>query len=446
MEYAATSSRRSGPVRRSRGMPGFVHVLGFLALIGLLAWHNLTHVPRVAVPEPRMPVPNAFDALVQAGRRVQEHPEINNLFQKRVPAGMLQDRDTEALRASVVTKNAAALQLMRQSFGREYLHPPVRSWDTEFPYLVSFRDLARLCVLEAQEHADCGAWARSLDSCLDAMELGTVIPRGGVLITHLVGIACENIGRAAAWRTVDHLSAEEARRAATRLERILARAVPFADTLQEEKWAGQAGTAAFFRDPFWRLKKNPLLQWSYPGNETSRLELDDIMTCLRLHFYSNERLMRRYAEYMDACIATVRGPYITQGALPAMPEEPLVSALVPAVDAAQFTCLNSRAQNALLLAVLALRAFEQERGAYPQDLQELVPGYLSRVPADPFGAGALLYRRTGKGYLLYSIGPDRQDDGGRPIDDSNRPGSDPRYRHRVELSSKGDIVQGVNTL
>ncbi|MDW8208545.1 MAG: hypothetical protein RMJ43_11980 [Chloroherpetonaceae bacterium] len=424
-------------------------VLGFLALTGLLAWHNLTHVPRVTVPEPRMPVPNAFDTLVLAGKRVQEHREINNLYhllQKRALTGVPQDRDTNNLRASLVAKNAAALELMRQSFGKEYLHPPVRSWDTMFPYLVSFRDLAQLCVLEAQEYAARGAWARSLDSCLDAVELGATIPRGGVLITHLVGISCESLGRAAAWQAVDHLSAEEARRAVARLERVLARTVPIADTLQEEKWAGQAGTAHFFQDPFWRLKQNPLSQWTYPGDEASRLELDSIVTCLRLHFYSNERLMRRYTEFMDACIATARKPYIAQGAFPAIPQEPLVSALVPAPASVQFQFLNNQAQNTLLLTALALRAFKQERGAYPRELQELVPGYLSQVPADPFGAGSLVYRRVGESYRLYSIGPDRQDDGGRPMDKGNQTGSHPRYRYQVELNGKGDIVQGINTL
>ncbi len=47
-------------------------------------------------------------------------------------------------------------------------------------------------------------------------------------------------------------------------------------------------------------------------------------------------------------------------------------------------------------------------------LDDLVPDYLPEVPDDPFGGGPLVYRRTATGYLLYSVGRDQRDDGGRP--------------------------------
>jgi len=35
------------------------------------------------------------------------------------------------------------------------------------------------------------------------------------------------------------------------------------------------------------------------------------------------------------------------------------------------------------------------------------------VPADPFDGAALRYRRLEKGYVIYSLGSDGHDDGGR---------------------------------
>jgi hypothetical protein len=54
-------------------------------------------------------------------------------------------------------------------------------------------------------------------------------------------------------------------------------------------------------------------------------------------------------------------------------------------------------------------------GSPPESLANLVPKYLSAVPQDPFGDGPLIYRRSNDGYLLYSVGGNRRDDGGERV-------------------------------
>ena len=61
----------------------------------------------------------------------------------------------------------------------------------------------------------------------------------------------------------------------------------------------------------------------------------------------------------------------------------------------------------------ALAAFRAEKRQYPEKLAELVPSYLPAVPRDPFSGQAMKYRREGAGYVLYSVGVNRRDDGGR---------------------------------
>jgi hypothetical protein len=46
-------------------------------------------------------------------------------------------------------------------------------------------------------------------------------------------------------------------------------------------------------------------------------------------------------------------------------------------------------------------------------LVDLVPNCLSTMPADPFNGQPLIYRPEGTNWLLYSVGPDGVDDGGR---------------------------------
>jgi hypothetical protein len=62
---------------------------------------------------------------------------------------------------------------------------------------------------------------------------------------------------------------------------------------------------------------------------------------------------------------------------------------------------------------LAVERYRLGVGELPDTLGELVPTYLDSVPRDPFGGGELRYKRLEKGYVVYSIGQDGSDDGGK---------------------------------
>jgi hypothetical protein len=74
----------------------------------------------------------------------------------------------------------------------------------------------------------------------------------------------------------------------------------------------------------------------------------------------------------------------------------------------------------LRLAKIAV-ALERYRFAhqnrYPDSLNALVPEYLPAVPEDIFADAPPQYHRRGEGYVLYSIGSDRKDDGGSKKED-----------------------------
>ena len=109
--------------------------------------------------------------------------------------------------------------------------------------------------------------------------------------------------------------------------------------------------------------------------------------------------------------------------------------------------MNSETQTSLLLVTLALHAYHEEKHVYPASLEALAPVYLKTLPRDLFALeGTFHYRNKGNGFLLYSVGPDSKDDGGKPIDDpAKAKKSNPKLRYYVEAESKGDVVVGVNT-
>jgi len=63
--------------------------------------------------------------------------------------------------------------------------------------------------------------------------------------------------------------------------------------------------------------------------------------------------------------------------------------------------------------MVALEALRVEKGAYPENLGKLVPEYVDALPQDTFSGQDFVYRRDGDGYVLYSVGPNSRDDGGK---------------------------------
>jgi len=69
----------------------------------------------------------------------------------------------------------------------------------------------------------------------------------------------------------------------------------------------------------------------------------------------------------------------------------------------------------IIHAVLAIERYRlAATNRLPDSLAALVPSLLDSVPLDPFDGKPVRYKKLIKGYMIYSIGPDLQDDGGVP--------------------------------
>lgn len=72
-----------------------------------------------------------------------------------------------------------------------------------------------------------------------------------------------------------------------------------------------------------------------------------------------------------------------------------------------------KTHEAAAIVTVAILSYRSDKGEYPASLGELLnAGYLSKPPQDPFGQGALAYKVTTDGFLLYSCGENLTDDGG----------------------------------
>jgi hypothetical protein len=93
--------------------------------------------------------------------------------------------------------------------------------------------------------------------------------------------------------------------------------------------------------------------------------------------------------------------------------------LAPALERASEIGHRHRTNVEATVTILALQRYKADKGFFPDDLQELVTaGYLRQKPLDVYSDKPLVYRKTDDSFILYSIGDDFEDDGGKPGEDS----------------------------
>lgn len=94
-----------------------------------------------------------------------------------------------------------------------------------------------------------------------------------------------------------------------------------------------------------------------------------------------------------------------------------------------FVCATNLARAVTAQAAVAIERYRLAHdGQLPETLDMLVPQYLDETPLDPFDGEPLRYRRYQDGYIVYSVGPNRVDDGGYvPVAEGEREKSDDIY-------------------
>jgi ABC-type transport system involved in multi-copper enzyme maturation permease subunit len=244
---------------------------------------------------------------------------------------------------------------------------------------------------------------------------------------------------------------DEARRAARGAQRVLAQGEPSEAALadlqrrlaEEETHPGFLIGARSERaqlDGLMALIQSGEVPWQeldwYVGRNqrTMRDDLDALLFSLTPGAEKESRadLLRHQSAFIEAARLPVeeQGPAFAR--LEAQHKElPLVARqLAWNADRINEHYRMSRAELRCAVVALAAERFRRRHGRWPERLGELVPDFLEKVPADPFGGGPLRCRRLDDGLVIYSVGPDARDDGGdvRGVPDANQVGQDLGFR------------------
>ena len=288
-----------------------------------------------------------------------------------------------------------------------------------------------MLIVESHSYSERGNWNEAAQSSLDVLRLGHDTSRGGVTFDFTAGALINAIGRRELWTILPHLNAPEAKLSARQLEKIIQTQTPLADILREEKSYGQAGLLEIMRTRGWRSVVS-----TYAENFTELKDTFEIATTSCRVFLNN------FSAHMDSLIVDSEKPYAYSGISATTPNDVHIKTITPDYQLTRWNFARDEASNDLFLVALALRAYRLENNSYPENLKQLTPKYIAKIPADPFGAGeSLRYKTAGAEYSLYSIGPDGIDNGGRVIEDKRNEKSS---RNIVSPESKGDFVAGIN--
>jgi hypothetical protein len=300
-----------------------------------------------------------------------------------------------------------------------------------------------------------GRYAEAWQDLLACHRLGRLVARGGSLIEGLVGIAIEGIATNADLAFAEHarLNAKQLQECLRDLQKLppmpalvdkigLCERFTFLDVVMmlaregPESLEGLSGGPPKKADP--QVKQNwEKINWD-PALSSGNRWFDRIAAAMRIKDRrAREKQLDQIEFELKALRAKTGDPAKLAAALLLATDPPkalgsmigdvLVCLLVPAVRKVQSAWDRTEQQQHNLHLVFALAAYRGDHGRYPAKLSELAPKYLAQVPDDLFSGKALIYQPVEGGYLLYSVGVNGRDEGGRWQDD-DPPGDDLRVR------------------
>jgi hypothetical protein len=422
-----------------------LRIIGISLLFPLTAavwrYHRNQQVPPFTPPAVVLPSPNAYNVYLQAIERIpwsrygkldqrllilafhdtplserrallaQMGPEeLWSKFQSPKTPENVRKASWPVVR-DLVTLHADALRRVRSAFPYE-CRVLVRPNPTIYPNksastLIHLREMAILFRMEGAIAESEGRHANAAENYADCIEFGSDVTQGGAVTESMWSIALQSYGMEPLFALAGQLNGETAARLARRLELLEAQRTTLWVAFEQQRHYDREGLSGYLYGG---------------GNSSDRLlgfnqETKDVQerlqrVRLRIEFdiADKQRMLDDIDLYYRQCIEQLKRPRKDRQ-LPSVPS--LCKGLVCNANTVSVATDRHDARLRLLVVELALQAFRQSRGHPAESLNDLVPDFLSRIAADPYDGQPLRYRREGEDFLLYSIGRDGVDDGGR---------------------------------
>ncbi len=325
--------------------------------------------------------------------------------------------ETKQLVAEYLSDNAQALRLLHQASAMKLCRYPIdlnKGAATLFPHLNPLRQATRLLSLEAMEQTEEQRPQEAVESVIASLSVSRSLNQEPVLISYLVHVACQGISLESLQRILNRMPLTDAQLAK------LSAAI-------EESENQQALTQAFVGE---RCMGDGIFDELRYGKNSNERHVHASWV-IRLGGESLFPLYRTTGllELDERCYLDIMEENVKATQLP--PPEDMAAAstvvgkvnhlslchvlsrmLLPALDRAMVKAAQCDAMIRDSQTAIAVERYELANGTLPKQLSDLVPAFLPAVPSDPFDGKPLRYKTLGKGYIVYSVGEDREDNGG----------------------------------
>ncbi len=408
------------------------------------------------------PPPERGDYFIDLGKYVKERRKLDQLdwkdpiFQEQTDCS---HRAWKAARhpeiAAWLKANEKPLALVIEASNRSQYYSPLAPKRTEkgssglfgalLPGVQKCRELANALTIRAMLHLGEGRIDDAWRDLLACHRLGRLVGRGPTLIEGLVGIAIDSIASNAevVFLADADLKTEQIRKCLNDL-RKLPPMPSFADKIDVcerfmfldvvmmvernglktlEGLAGGTPNSSSFLDKITSIYLRTSIDWD-PSMRTANRWYDRVAKALRVEDFAERRkqldkidkelkdLTKKTRESMPQPLQIIFGKDSSK-IVSEWIGNVLVGLLMPAVLKVQQARDRCDQMQANLYLAFALAAYRCDNGSYPKNLEALMPKYMDKIPNDLFSGKPLVYKPDEKGYLLYSVGVNGSDDGGR---------------------------------
>jgi len=448
-----------GSENRTRLIAVWSIALGIMGLVGMFAYWRLRLAHQVnrrfeqiktaglpanpaqldkwytAVPDAE----NAALGLTQAFALMRTYPDrrSNDVTGFSFPPrGQSLTTEQKELLTGYIELNSAALAKALEAVKLPRSRYPVdlsKGTETLMPHLRPIRGLAELAREKAAMVSEAGNPAEATSAIILILGLARTLEEEPILISQIARIrllqtATATLESALAWNPLSGQVLNDL---------AVAFAIAEKTNLMARALVGErASFVPYFRMSYAQLRRFSKMDDEGTDPRPPWPSSDQKPGVLRLSGFF-ERDLRLWLETFDGAIRLASLPppeslaatnYFQRASTNSFKHYCFLSAiLLPMFSRLAVTEAESFAHLRLAGIALAVEQFRLTKGRLPENLTDLAPQFLSHLPTDPFDGAPLRFRRLPKGYVIYSVDLDRQDDGGREKPEHKKSGDQASY-------------------
>jgi len=333
------------------------------------------------------------------------------------PRSLLIPSASEDLLVQCLIDNSEALRLLHKAAEMEYCRyaicladqEPLRIWtgEVDLPHLENLQHGSLLLSAEALLHVKEGSSADAVQSILSMLGVSRSLLNEPLLQSQATRLAIERISVEVLRRLLN----------AKRLtdEGLLNLYNAYADAEAPKAWSRAAAGQQCIGLAFFTLARTGS---SVNGGSKKEIELPFYYTVSGICDMDYLHYMELAGEYMAVYNARFPLSFELEENLATRlrdtPRRFMLSWSAVAYGFPSFVERIAAARACVRSArtAIAIERYEGLNGKLPENLEQLVPLYLEALPLDPCDGRRLRYRHIGAAYSVYSVGLDREDNGG----------------------------------